>query len=78
MFLHLGGTTIIDMDKVIAVLDLETIPFEDGELEKSIFGGKIENISEGEPKTLVITDDRIILSHISALTLQKRNDSILT
>ena len=71
MFLHLGGTTIIDMDKVIAVLDLETIPFEDGEFKESVFGGKIENISEGEPKTLVITDD------ISALTLQKRNDNIL-
>lgn len=76
MFLHLGGTTVVNMDEVIAVLDLGKIQFIEGELKTPLFGKKVVDISEGEAKTLVVTDDMVILSPISALTLQKRTEII--
>lgn len=76
MFLHLGGTNVIDLDRVIAVLNLEKINFTESWLKEHFLGKKVEDISEGKPKALVITDDKVILSPISSLTLKKRTGKI--
>ncbi|NLY89294.1 MAG: DUF370 domain-containing protein [Firmicutes bacterium] len=71
MFLHLGGNTVAEGKKIIAILNLEK-----GSCCKDLINNKqnrqVEDVSEGKPKALVLTDDRIIITPISSLTLSKR------
>lgn len=79
MFLHLGGSNIVDLNKIIAVLNLDKIENPGKWLnrlreQEEKMGRIIEEISEGEPKSMIITEDSIILSPISSLTLKKRTN----
>lgn len=79
MFLHLGGSNIVDLNKIIAVLNLDKIENLGKWLnrlreQEEKMGRIIEDISEGEPKSMIITEDSIILSPISSLTLKKRSN----
>ena len=71
MFLHLGGSTVVEGKKIIAILNLEK-----GSAFKNLLNNnqhkKVEDVSEGKPKALVLTDDRIYITPISSLTLNKR------
>jgi hypothetical protein len=79
MYLHLGGDILINKDKVIAIIDLETVTIG-GITHKFLSNIKdnkiVHNISEpGKEKTLIITTKRHYLSPISSTTLFKRSFS---
>lgn len=71
MFLHLGGSTVVEGRKIIAILNLEK-----GSALKNLLNNnqnkQVEDVSKGKPKALVLTDDRIYITPISSLTLSKR------
>jgi extracellular matrix regulatory protein B len=80
VYLHLGGDVLINQDRIIAILDLETAMknttsenFLNSIKEKQ----QVETISElGKEKSLVITTDGSFLSPISSTTLLKRSNSL--
>ncbi len=72
MFLHLGGTAVISLEEIIAVINLEKISLEEEWIARSFKEKKVLHVSDGEPKSAIITDHLIILSPISSLTLNKR------
>jgi len=72
MFLHLGGSNIIELNKIIAVLNLDKLEYPGKKIKEKNSGKKIEDLTGGQPKSMVITDESIILSPISSLTLKKR------
>lgn len=79
MFLHLGGDILISQEKIIAILDLETV-MKNSASEKFLnnikINNDIQNITRGKEKSLVVTTDGNYLSPISSTTLLKRSDSI--
>ena len=78
MFLHLGGDILISQEKIIAILDLETVMRNSASekfLNNIINNGDIQNITTGKEKSLVVTVDGNYLSPISSTTLLKRSDS---
>lgn len=79
MFLHLGNNMMLDMNKIIAILDLETAADNSPArslLNKLVKNKKIENIDEeGKEKSLIIAEDILYLSPISSSTLLKRSIS---
>lgn len=77
MFLHVGGDVTVSLKQVVAILDLRST--ENGESHRELLDSyrarhKVEDISDGEPRSLVLTTDRIYLSPISSLTLLRRAD----
>lgn len=77
MYLHLGGDVMINKDKVVAIIDLETI--NKGQINESFLDNikkneRINYISDlGKEKTLIITNKDYYLSPISSTTLYKRS-----
>ncbi|TGE36532.1 DUF370 domain-containing protein [Desulfosporosinus fructosivorans] len=78
MYIHLGGDVLINKNKIVAIIDLETVT--EGKINEQ-FLKKIKNnkninyISEsGKEKTLIITLKEHYLSPISSTTLFKRGD----
>jgi hypothetical protein len=80
MFLHLGGDVLINQNKIIAILDLETAMknlTSENFLKNIQKNETINYISEkGKEKSLVVTKDGTYLSPISSTTLLKRSKSI--
>lgn len=83
MYLHLGKGVVVPVKSVIAILDLETTTIS--KITKEFLNtaqeeGFIENVSEGLPKSFVVTEfdgkTRIYLSNISSTTLYKRMNFI--
>ncbi len=76
MFLHLGADTVIPLRDVIAITDIKT--FKSGINEDFLRVMQeeklIEDISDGNAKSFVVTDKRVYLSAISASTLKKRSN----
>lgn len=79
MFLHLGGDVLINQNKIIAILDLETTMknlTSESFLRTVKEKKNINYISEkGKEKSLVLTKDGSYLSPISSTTLLKRSNS---
>lgn len=77
MFLHLGGDVLINQQKVIAILDLETAmknSISENYLNSIKESERIHYISEkGKEKSLIITTEGNYLSPISSTTLLKRS-----
>ena len=77
MYLHLGGDILINKDKVVAIIDLETVT--EGKINEKFLDNikqnkKINYISTpGKEKTLIITSTGYYLSPISSTTLFKRS-----
>jgi len=77
MYIHLGGDVLIKKDKIVAIIDLETIT--EDKINKNFLNGiknneKVNYISEkGKEKTLIITLKEQYLSPISSTTLFKRS-----
>lgn len=79
MFLHLGGDVLINQNKIIAILDLETT------MNNMTSENFLRNIKEkktinyiterGKEKSLILTMDESYLSPISSTTLLKRSNS---
>jgi len=78
MYLHLGNNQMIRKDKVIAILNLETV--NNNEINRRFFNKvkenyKIENVySDGKEKSFILADNLCYLSPISSFTLLKRAD----
>lgn len=77
MYLHLGGDIVINQEKIIVILDLDTskklsdfgLVSNDSENSK-----EVTYVSEpGKEKSLIITTDGYYLSPISSTTLMKRS-----
>lgn len=77
MFLHLGNDYLLSTDEIIAIVNLDNEdplnrPTKDI-IEIGIAERKLIRICDaGKEKSLIITSDKIYLSPISSITLQKR------
>lgn len=74
MFLHLGADTVIPLRDVIAITDIKAVRsgINDDFLRVMREENLIDDISDGNAKSFVVTDKRVFLSTISAATLKKR------
>lgn len=75
MFIHLGGDTLINAKRIIAILNADNVLGANS--SKEFFKtaqeeGFVANPDQKEYKSIVITDKEIFLSPISTLTLKKR------
>lgn len=84
MYLHLGQDTVVRLDEVIGIFDMDTSTISKhtrqflADAEK---GGRIVNVSEELPKSYVVCVDKegtetVYISQISSTTLLKRADFI--
>lgn len=76
MFLHLGGNTVISIEEIIIVLNMEKIEVTEDWIKQNFSKQSIIDIADGKPKSMIFTDKEIILSPISSLTLKKRLNQI--
>ncbi len=74
MFLHLGADTVIPLREVVAINDLKHMPAKTNVafIEKMRQADMVVDVSDNQAKSFVITDSKIYLSAISAMTLKKR------
>lgn len=74
MFLHLGADTVIPLRDVISITDIRAVRsgINDEFLKLAQTENKIDDVSEGNAKSFVVTEKTIYLSAISATTLKKR------
>ena len=77
MFLHLGGDFSVRANRVISVQDYSclTETKKGREFLKRV-GNHVEDLSEGKPKSVVVTDHQIYLSKLSPRTLKKRVEDL--
>lgn len=80
MFLHVGADVVVSLKKVVAILDLRSS--REGEATRQFLAlrqsnQQVSDISGGDPKSIVVTDDEVYLSPISSVTLKKRTDHML-
>lgn len=79
MFLHLGGDVLVNAEKIIAILDLETAmnnSTSESFLKNMREKQSVQFISEeGKEKSMVITTEGSYFSPISSTTLLKRSHS---
>ena len=78
MFLHLGANTVIPLKSVISIADIRSVKagLDNDFLKKVKKTNKIIDISEGNPKSFIITDDYTYFSAISSMTLKKRAGAV--
>jgi len=80
VFLHLGGDVLINQEKIIAILDIETTSKganKDSFLFRIKNSTNIKYVSEpGKEKSFIITTDGYYYSPISSTTLLKRSITI--
>lgn len=80
MFLHVGTDVVVSLKNIVAILDARSSREAEAtrqflSLRKS--GHRVLDISGGEPKSIVVTDEEVYLSPISSTTLKKRTDHML-
>jgi hypothetical protein len=78
MVLHLGADVTVPLKDVIAIFDLKyaNSPTNQQFLQTMTEEEMISDVSDGKPKSFVLTDKTVYLSAISSLTLKKRADNI--
>ena len=79
MFLHLGSDYVIPLKSIVAITDMNAVK---ATINQEFINEKrqqhlVVDIAKGQAKSLVITDQKIYLSAISAVTLKKRAGFIL-
>jgi len=75
MFIHLGGEKIIRAAELIAIFDVSieaSSKVSKSFLAHALKEKRTEAIGEEEPKSLVVTVDKVYYSPISSTTLKKR------
>ena len=74
MFLHLGADTVIPLREIVAITDMKTAKYAVNLefLKRMKEDKRVRDISEGSPKSFVVTEKNVFLSAISAATLKKR------
>lgn len=78
MFLHLGADTVISFKNIIAISDYRSFKSIVNRefLKKCIDDGRVVDISDNNPKSYVVTSDKVYISAISSITLKKRSDNM--
>lgn len=75
MYIHVGGEKIVRTSEIVAIFDV-TIESSSKLSKQFITGAKaqkrVEEIGEEEPKSIVVTTNKVIFSPISSATLKKR------
>lgn len=74
MYLHIGGSVVIPLKSIISILCLKD---HNSKINKDFLGrcdleGKLEKLFKKEPKSCVITEEKIYLSSLSSQALIKR------
>lgn len=76
MYLHIGGDVLINQKEIIAIIDygnVEKSQATDEFIKLASLDGLLEKTEKQvAPKSFVITENKVYLSSISSLTLQKR------
>lgn len=75
MFLFLGGNVTVDDRSVIGIFNIEECTVSgitNEHLRVRQKQGKIVNVSEDLPKSLVVCEDKSYISNVSNLTINKR------
>jgi len=75
MYIHLGGEKIIRTSQLIAIFDItveQTSKISRHFVVQAQKNRNVETIGEEDPKSIVVAEDRIYYSPISASTLKKR------
>jgi hypothetical protein len=75
MFIHLGGEKIIRAAELIAIFDVSieaSSKISKGFIANAVKEKMTEYIGEEEPKSVVVTVDKVYYSPISSTTLKKR------
>jgi hypothetical protein len=81
MFIHLGGEKAIRSSELIAIFDLSIEKSSKISLQFIQHLNKekqVETIGDEEPKTLIVTTDKVYYSPISSTTLKKRAGQLVT
>lgn len=78
MFLHLGSDRVIPSKNIIAITDMKIVKsgINQDFIQRKRTEKLVEDISEGNAKSFIITDKKVYLSTISTLTLKKRAETI--
>ncbi len=74
MFLHLGSDSVIPLKNIVAITDMKAAKsgINQNFIKMKSNEKMVEDISDGNAKSFIITDKKIYLSAISSVTLQKR------
>jgi hypothetical protein len=75
MFLHVGGDLVVRVGELVAILDRRSADTSAATREFVGFmgtQGRVEDVSQGEVKSIVVCSERVVLSPISAGTLRRR------
>ncbi len=82
MYLHLGGSVVIQTDRIVGIFDLDTATVAKNTREtlaKAEKNGDVLSVTTDLPKSFIVVEDkerrsgqRIYLSHLSSATLLKR------
>lgn len=73
--MHVGGDVSVRAKDIVAIVDIRTAKTSTATkefLEVMKDEGTLEDMASGDPKSFVVTIDRVFLSPISAGTLGKR------
>jgi hypothetical protein len=79
MYLHIGGNNVIPTQDILMIVNLETV--EHSQITKEFMSlqkseKKVIDISDGQPKSFVLTKEKSYLSPIASTTLKKRANFI--
>ncbi len=84
MYIHLGGDFVVNEKSIIGIFDLEKTTVSKNTREFLNFSEKrreVINVSYELPKSFILTNDKginkVYISQISPLTLQKRQGIIV-
>ena len=75
MYLHLGKDTVVDLNEIIAIIDIKTIKnsrVTNEFINKAYKEGQIRSSNTKKVSSYVVTKNEVYLSSISAITLQNR------
>jgi hypothetical protein len=75
MYIHLGGDKIVRTSQLVGIFDVsiaQISKINQQFIEHAQKNRKVETIGEEEPKSIVLTDERVYYSPISSTTLKKR------
>lgn len=84
MYIHLGGDYVVKEKEVIGIFDLDTSTVSKHTrdfLNKKEKNGEVVNVSYELPKSFILTEkdkkEKVYISQISSLTLNKRSGIII-
>ncbi|MGG1314124.1 MULTISPECIES: extracellular matrix regulator RemB [Cohnella] len=80
MYIHLGGEKIIRTSQLVAIFDISIE--QSSKLSRQFVAHarknrEVETIGDEEPKSIVVTEEKVYYSPISSSTLKKRAHQLL-